>query len=157
MDQWFQPIKAPEKTPENVGSWGSNFPPTSHSRERAASHRLVDLAARSNGRLQARIPVSFALAGGPRSAPGAGSSVPRFPSLARRLRTHGKPDPDRNRGRDLHPWWRSAQPRSGLRQDAEKYLEAVLAGWTVIRLTERQLELDFIERIVALLNTPRGA
>jgi hypothetical protein len=27
----------------------------------------------------------------------------------------------------------------------------VLAGWTVIRLTEKQLDLDFIERIVALL------
>jgi hypothetical protein len=27
----------------------------------------------------------------------------------------------------------------------------VLAGWTVIRLTAHQLELDFIERIVALL------
>ena len=46
---------------------------------------------------------------------------------------------------------------AGYAKDAEKYLEAVLAGWTVIRLTERQLEIDFIERIVALLNTPRGA
>jgi len=33
-----------------------------------------------------------------------------------------------------------------------KYLEAVLAGWTVIRLTEKQLELDFIERIVELMH-----
>ena len=41
----------------------------------------------------------------------------------------------------------------GYAKDAEKYLEAVLAGWTVIRLTERQLELDFIERIVAWINT----
>jgi very-short-patch-repair endonuclease len=40
---------------------------------------------------------------------------------------------------------------AGYAKDAEKYLEAVLAGWTVIRLTERQLEIDFIERIVALL------
>lgn len=39
----------------------------------------------------------------------------------------------------------------GYAKDAEKYLEAVLAGWTVIRLTEKQLELDFIDRIVALL------
>jgi very-short-patch-repair endonuclease len=39
----------------------------------------------------------------------------------------------------------------GYAKDAEKYLEAVLAGWTVIRLTEKQLDLDFIERIVALL------
>lgn len=44
----------------------------------------------------------------------------------------------------------------GYAKDAEKYLEAVLLGWTVLRLTERQLELDFIERIVALLNTPRA-
>ena len=40
---------------------------------------------------------------------------------------------------------------SGYAKDAEKYLEAVLAGWTVIRLTAQQLEVDFIERIVALL------
>jgi len=40
---------------------------------------------------------------------------------------------------------------AGYAKDAEKYLEAVLAGWTVIRLTEKQLEIDFIERIVALL------
>ena len=40
---------------------------------------------------------------------------------------------------------------AGYAKDAEKYLEAVLAGWTVIRLTEKQLDLDFIERIVALL------
>lgn len=45
---------------------------------------------------------------------------------------------------------------AGYAKDAEKYLEAVLAGWTVIRLTEKQLELDFIERIVAWINTPRG-
>ena len=45
---------------------------------------------------------------------------------------------------------------AGYALDAEKYLEAVLAGWTVIRLTEKQLDLDFIERIVAWINTPRG-
>jgi very-short-patch-repair endonuclease len=45
----------------------------------------------------------------------------------------------------------------GYAKDAEKYLEAVLAGWTVIRLTAQQLEVDFIERIVAWINTPRGA
>lgn len=44
---------------------------------------------------------------------------------------------------------------AGYAKDAEKYLEAVLAGWTVIRLTEKQLELDFIERIVALVDSPR--
>lgn len=45
---------------------------------------------------------------------------------------------------------------AGYAKDAEKYLEAVLAGWTVLRLTEKQLDLDFIERIVAWINTPRG-
>jgi very-short-patch-repair endonuclease len=45
----------------------------------------------------------------------------------------------------------------GYAKDAEKYLEAVLGGWTVIRLTERQLEIDFIERIVGWINTlPAG-
>jgi very-short-patch-repair endonuclease len=42
---------------------------------------------------------------------------------------------------------------AGYAKDAEKYLEAVLTGWTVIRLTEKQLELDCIERIVAWINT----
>lgn len=45
----------------------------------------------------------------------------------------------------------------GYAKDAEKYLEAVLAGWTVLRLTQVQLELDFIERIVAWLSTLRPA
>ena len=45
---------------------------------------------------------------------------------------------------------------AGYAKDAEKYLEAVLAGWTVIRLTERQLEIDIVERIVAWINTPRA-
>ena len=44
---------------------------------------------------------------------------------------------------------------SGYAKDAEKYLEAVLAGWRVIRLTERQLEIGPIERIVAMINTPQ--
>lgn len=39
----------------------------------------------------------------------------------------------------------------GYSRDAEKYLEAALAGWTVLRLTRTQLDLGFIERIVALL------
>lgn len=42
---------------------------------------------------------------------------------------------------------------AGYAKDAEKYLEAVLAGWTVIRLTEKQLKLEFIERIVVWINT----
>jgi len=37
----------------------------------------------------------------------------------------------------------------GYAKDAEKYLEAVLAGWTVIRLTDKQLEIGSIERIAA--------
>jgi very-short-patch-repair endonuclease len=45
----------------------------------------------------------------------------------------------------------------GYAKDAEKYLEAVLAGWTVIRLTAKQLEIDLIERIVAFLNTAPAA
>ena len=40
---------------------------------------------------------------------------------------------------------------TGYAKDAEKYLEAVLAGWTVIRLTAYQLEIGFIERIVSLV------
>jgi very-short-patch-repair endonuclease len=40
---------------------------------------------------------------------------------------------------------------TGYANDAEKYLEAVLAGWTVLRLTERQLDIGVIERIVAML------
>ena len=31
------------------------------------------------------------------------------------------------------------------------HLEAVLAGWRVVRLTERQLEADSLERLIALL------
>ena len=41
---------------------------------------------------------------------------------------------------------------AGYAKDAEKYLEAAMADWTVLRLTERQLEIGFIERIVAFLN-----
>lgn len=37
----------------------------------------------------------------------------------------------------------------GYAKDAEKYLEAVLAGWQVIRLTEKQLDIGTIERVVA--------
>jgi len=39
----------------------------------------------------------------------------------------------------------------GYAKDAEKYLEAALSGWRVIRLTERQLDAEWIERIIALL------
>lgn len=40
---------------------------------------------------------------------------------------------------------------SGYSKDAEKYLEAAFSGWRVIRLTERQLSTEWIERIIALL------
>jgi very-short-patch-repair endonuclease len=40
---------------------------------------------------------------------------------------------------------------SGYAKDAEKYLEAALLGWTVLRLTRTQLELEVIERVVAHL------
>jgi hypothetical protein len=36
----------------------------------------------------------------------------------------------------------------GFLADIEKYFEAALAGWTVLRLSERQLTLDSVERIV---------
>ena len=42
---------------------------------------------------------------------------------------------------------------AGYAKDAEKYLEAVMEGWTVLRLTERQLEIGIIERLIAWLNT----
>jgi len=36
----------------------------------------------------------------------------------------------------------------GFMADIEKYFEAALAGWTVLRLSERQLTLEAVERIV---------
>lgn len=42
---------------------------------------------------------------------------------------------------------------AGYAKDAEKYLEAAMGGWTVLRLTEKQLEIGVIEKIVAFLNT----
>lgn len=45
----------------------------------------------------------------------------------------------------------------GYAKDAEKYLEAAMAGWAVLRLTEKQLEIEFIERIVGWISTlPAG-
>lgn len=34
--------------------------------------------------------------------------------------------------------------------DAEKHLEAVLAGWRVVRLTSMQIEAETLERLIAL-------
>ena len=41
----------------------------------------------------------------------------------------------------------------GYAKDAEKYLEAAMHGWTVLRLTEKQLEIGLIEKIVGWINT----
>jgi len=42
---------------------------------------------------------------------------------------------------------------AGYAKDAEKYLEAAMVCWTVLRLTEKQLEIGIVERLVAWLNT----
>ena len=41
---------------------------------------------------------------------------------------------------------------SGFVRDAEKYLEATLSGWRVVRLTERQLLPDTITRLIEFLS-----
>ena len=41
----------------------------------------------------------------------------------------------------------------GFTADAEKYLEAALAGWRVIRLVDDQIKTPVIERIVAFCKT----
>ncbi len=41
----------------------------------------------------------------------------------------------------------------GFAADAEKYLEAALAGWRVIRLVDDQIKTPVIERIVAFCKT----
>ena len=42
---------------------------------------------------------------------------------------------------------------AGFAADAEKYLEAALAGWRVLRLTELQITAPMIERIIAFVRT----
>ena len=37
---------------------------------------------------------------------------------------------------------------AGFIADAEKYLEAFLAGWSVVRLTQRQITAPNVERII---------
>src|SRR5438477_4793311 len=44
----------------------------------------------------------------------------------------------------------------GFAADAEKYLEAALAGWRVLRLTELQITAPNIERIIRLLRVDIG-
>ncbi|EDY21013.1 hypothetical protein CfE428DRAFT_1306 [Chthoniobacter flavus Ellin428] len=41
----------------------------------------------------------------------------------------------------------------GFAADAEKYLEAALDGWCVLRLTELQITASTVERIIALIQT----
>jgi very-short-patch-repair endonuclease len=41
----------------------------------------------------------------------------------------------------------------GFAADAHKYLEAALAGWRVLRLTELQITAPMIERIIMFLRT----
>ena len=41
----------------------------------------------------------------------------------------------------------------GFAADAEKYLEAALAGWRVLRLTELQITAPTVERIVGFIRT----
>ncbi len=41
----------------------------------------------------------------------------------------------------------------GFAADAEKYLEAALAGWRVLRLTELQITAPIIERIISFVRT----
>ena len=45
---------------------------------------------------------------------------------------------------------------SGFVRDTEKYLEATLSGWRVLRLTERQLEGATLERLIDFLGTLQG-
>ena len=41
----------------------------------------------------------------------------------------------------------------GFAADAEKYLEAALAGWRVLRLIELQITAPMIDRIIAFIRT----
>ena len=40
---------------------------------------------------------------------------------------------------------------SGFAADTEKYLEAALAGWRVLRLTDRQITAPMVERIIGFV------
>lgn len=42
---------------------------------------------------------------------------------------------------------------AGFIRDCEKYLEAALAGWRVIRLTDAQITAQTIERLIAWIGT----
>ena len=45
---------------------------------------------------------------------------------------------------------------SGFAADTEKYLEAALAGWRVLRLTDRQITAPIVERIIAFVRAADG-
>jgi very-short-patch-repair endonuclease len=45
---------------------------------------------------------------------------------------------------------------AGFIADTEKYLEATLAGWRVVRLTNAQITAPTIERIIALVREAEG-
>lgn len=45
---------------------------------------------------------------------------------------------------------------SGFVKDAEKYFEATMSGWRVVRLTEGQLQADAITRLADLLKGRTG-
>ncbi len=51
----------------------------------------------------------------------------------------------------INPVRASLQRGMGYAKDAEKYLKAVLAEWRVIRLTEKQLEIGTIEKVLAFI------
>ena len=54
-------------------------------------------------------------------------------------------------------WVRGRHNRAeGFLADIEKYFEATLAGWTVLRITERQLNLPAVERMVRLVQDGIG-
>ena len=40
---------------------------------------------------------------------------------------------------------------AGFAADTEKYLEAALSGWRVLRLTDRQITAPLVERIIAFV------
>lgn len=42
---------------------------------------------------------------------------------------------------------------AGFVADSEKYLEATLAGWRVVRLVDRQLNMETVGRLVAMVRS----
>jgi len=51
-------------------------------------------------------------------------------------------------------WIHGRHNRSeGFLADIEKYFEAALAGWTVLRLSERQLTLEIVQRVARFVKS----